>query len=249
MKRVEKYIEVFNAIVLNNIDAPNNVVKIGENKIPISYSGIVAERNVYILKEIFRLLGEKNYFVAAFLFGDLIENVKLLLYFLRGFGDEEKIPESLEKFDEWYKNRPEKKIADNFRSDTDWKFNAKEIIDKNKILADFKNETTKINVMNKDCDKVIHKNGYCNFRPMLVGEKVVSEEKVLFVAKFFFTLIVLFDGLSLRSSDYEKYLEVGETPPDGSEMWIAPIFQKFIDDEYSAEEKKKLQKLCYMRIE
>ncbi|EHQ88699.1 hypothetical protein DesyoDRAFT_1561 [Desulfosporosinus youngiae DSM 17734] len=45
----------------------------------------------------------------------------------------------------------------------------------------------------------------------------------------FISLIILIKPLSIQSCDYINYLDIGETPPEGSEYWVASIIQNFID--------------------
>jgi hypothetical protein len=45
----------------------------------------------------------------------------------------------------------------------------------------------------------------------------------------FISLIILIKPSFIQSSDYINYLDIGETPPEGSQYWVASIIQDFID--------------------
>jgi hypothetical protein len=45
----------------------------------------------------------------------------------------------------------------------------------------------------------------------------------------FISLIILIKASSIQSSDYIDYLDIEETPPEGSQYWVAAIIQNFID--------------------
>ena len=45
----------------------------------------------------------------------------------------------------------------------------------------------------------------------------------------FISLIILIKPSSIQSCDYIDYLDIGETPPEESQYWVAPIIQNFID--------------------
>ena len=42
------------------------------------------------------------------------------------------------------------------------------------------------------------------------------------------------------STDYVDYLEIGQTPPDGSQHWVAPFVAEFFKDNI-----KIIDKNCY----
>lgn len=45
----------------------------------------------------------------------------------------------------------------------------------------------------------------------------------------FVSLMILIKPNYIQSCDYVDYLDMGETPPEGSQYWISPIIQSFID--------------------
>lgn len=45
----------------------------------------------------------------------------------------------------------------------------------------------------------------------------------------FVSLIILIKSPYIQSCDYIGSLDIGETPPEGSQYWVAPIIQNFID--------------------
>lgn len=45
----------------------------------------------------------------------------------------------------------------------------------------------------------------------------------------FISLIIIIKPSFIQSCDYIDFLDIGETPPDGSQYWVAPIIQNFID--------------------
>ena len=53
-------------------------------------------------------------------------------------------------------------------------------------------------------------------------------EAAIFITISFLFLVVLIKPLLIMSSDYTDYLDVGDTPPDGSQYWVAPFVSDFL---------------------
>ena len=114
-------------------------------------------------------------------------------------------------------------------------------------MSDEFKELDKINTM---CNDWIHKNGYSkiNIKYFREIDKEDLKNKMYYILKVFFMIVCCYDGESISSSDYSDCIDNDEEPPYGSESWIAPVFQKFIDNVYTKEEKNVLQENCYMEI-
>ena len=55
-------------------------------------------------------------------------------------------------------------------------------------------------------------------------------EAAIFITISFLFLVVLINPLLIMSYDYMDYLEVGDTPPDGSQYWVAPFVSDFLNN-------------------
>ena len=100
------------------------------------------------------------------------------------------------------------------------------------------------------CNDWIHKNGYekINIKYFRRLNKEDLKNKMYYILKVFFTVVCCYDEKSISGSDYLDALENNEVPPAGSEAWIAPIFQEFIDKAFTTDEKKKIEQNCCMEI-
>lgn len=226
------YLEVLKYLgYINDSFLDNSIITDNGTFLSINYIDIMSERNhllsVCFLKNYFN---DDNYLLCYFVLRDLIENIKLYLYFL--VENNNKIKEKLEN------------------ENQDWDFNIKNIINKNPSLKNWKTELNEINKINNLCNSYIHKNGYSKIAPRNIRNN--QEESLLNmwykVIKFNFTIVACYDGKSISNSDYCDCLDIGIQPIKDSQYWVAPIFQKFIDMEYNSEEKEKLKKQSYMSI-
>ncbi|MBD5527616.1 MAG: hypothetical protein HDR02_04285 [Lachnospiraceae bacterium] len=106
-----------------------------------------------------------------------------------------------------------------------------------KAVKDFKLKDS----FDKLADKLnnyVHSNGrlfYNEPYSKLVTENKIKEEckeldeAAIFITMTFLFLVVLINPLLIMSYDYIDYLEVGDTPPDGSQYWVAPFVSNFIN--------------------
>lgn len=83
----------------------------------------------------------------------------------------------------------------------------------------------------------VHSNGYRfyneSYNRLDVKNKIKEEckefgEAAIFITISFLFLVVLIKPLLIMSSDYTDYLDVGDTPPDGSQYWVAPFVSDFL---------------------
>ncbi len=51
----------------------------------------------------------------------------------------------------------------------------------------------------------------------------------------------MFDGSTFSSTDYVDYMDLGLTPPEDCQYFIAPIFKEFINGFFTDEEKNWLK--------
>jgi hypothetical protein len=249
--KIIKYLDVLSFI--SDCDVVDNIIEIKNKHRFVSYAKIIAERSFEILRSLLINLRNKNQLICNFLLRDLIENIKLYLYFIRGakkeiisktpqgvFTKEENIDTITAKINQGLKD-----------GDTDWDFNIKQIVKNNKTLGIWLAELKAIEKLNKQCNSYIHKNGLDKISPHYINRSSPTNIKlndIFLCAKFFFTLIACYDGKVLASSDYIDYLDMGEEPPFDSQYWIAPICQDFIYEEYTKADIEKLKSLTYMDI-
>ena len=89
----------------------------------------------------------------------------------------------------------------------------------------------------KILDDYVHSNRYAsillNCRDVEFGDRVKSLEGASIILKQVFTIHLAFifylNGQFMMESDYIDSLELGLTPPEGSENWIAPFAQEAFD--------------------
>ena len=248
--QVIRYLDILSFISDN--DVVDNIVRIKNRPRFVSYASIIAERNYEILKSLLINWQNKNQLICNFLLRDVIENIKLYLYFIRG--DKKEV---VWKNEDGIFTREEnidsitKKINAGLRDgNKDWGFSTKEIINNNKSLKIWSEELKNIEALNNQCNSYIHKNGLEKISTHYINASStnIQLKDIFLCVKFFFTLITCYDGKVLASSDYVDYLDVGEEPPIGSQCWIAPICQEFTTEEYTKEEIEKLKSLTYMDI-
>ena len=84
---------------LSKNDFIDKTVSTNKIKLMVSYAGIIADRNYEIVKQLFRNLQNKeSQLVCSLLLRDLIENIKLYLYFIIGNKKEIYFEEGNNKF-------------------------------------------------------------------------------------------------------------------------------------------------------
>lgn len=248
--KIVKYLDILSFI--SDCGCVDNIIEIKNKPRCVSYARIIAERNYEILRSLLINWRNRNQLICNFLLRDLIENIKLYLYFIRGskkeivlnteqgvFTKEENIERIKEKINQCLKD-----------GKADWEFDIKKILDNNKTLKIWNEELNKIKNLNKQCNSYIHKNGLEKISPHYINSSStnIKLNDIFLCVKFFFTLITCYDGKVLAVSDYIDCLDIGEEPPIGSQCWLAPICQEFITEEYTKEEIEKLKSLTYMNI-
>ncbi len=91
--------------------------------------------------------------------------------------------------------------------------------------------------IDRSLNNYVHSNGSQYIRSNLPGH-IYSQRKNMILQLtsiirdlmvIFISLLILVKPTFIQSNDYIDYLEMGETPPDGSQYWISPIVQNFID--------------------
>ncbi|MBQ8468355.1 MAG: hypothetical protein IJ542_01210 [Clostridia bacterium] len=250
-KQIIKYIEILEFISDSNFS--DSIVKTKNRKFFISYASIIAQRNLEIIKILFKeLVNNDNQLVVKFLLRDIIENIKLYLYFIRGAVKEEEIKNNQGTLK---KEIISKEIQDKIlqvlsTENTDWDFNIKQIIDDNPSLKLWNDDLKRIQEINYNCNSIIHKLGLTKLLPVTImnSKDKISISDVCFCIRFFITLIICYDGKEISSSDYVDYLDMDMEPPENSQYWVAPIIQNFIDSEYILKEKNILKEMSYMDI-
>jgi len=66
----------------------------------------------------------------------------------------------------------------------------------------------------------------CAHKKEIINQLISTIRDVMVI---FISLLILIDPAYIQSWNYIHYLNIGETPPEGSQYWIAPIIQNFID--------------------
>ncbi len=250
-KRIIKYIDVLE--FLSDSDFIDRTINCSGGIEGISFSCIIAQRNLEILKSLFAEYKNGNMLLCSFLLRDIIENIKLYLHFIRGAKKEQIIKT---KCGTIVREIVSQKINDEITDilatgNKDWNFNIKDIIDNNKSLHLWLNDLKTIERINANCNAHIHKIGLSRLLPQKINstKNEITLKDIFFCVRFFITLIVCYDGKELSSSEYIDCLDFGMEPPINSQYWIASICKVFIDSEYTKEEIKKLKEMTYMDLD
>lgn len=251
--KIIRYLSMIYSLSENNFGVVDDHIIKNNSPVIVNYAEVIAERNYLISKHfLINYFNEKNLLICYLFIRDLIENIKVYLFFLRGSIEEETI-----KFSNGFaiRHNVNQKVKDDIHNKLEnenqsWEFDIKDIIKHNPSLKVWGLELKKLKEYNELCNAYIHKNGFTKISPRYINR--VSGNQLLEiwydVIKFYFTITAAYDGKSIESSDYMDYVEMGEEPPDGCQCWVAPIFQEFIDLEFTEDEKKKIQYESYMDI-
>lgn len=249
-KRLLLYIEVLD--FLANSDFIDKTIKLNNKPLSFSFTSIIAQRNHEIAITFFKELQESNQLVCNFLTRDIIENIKLYLYFIRGAIKEETSKNNSGTLKKEIISDEIIKSIENVLSieNSDWNYNIKTILKNNPSLMLWKEDLKNINKINDNCNSVIHKLGISKILPDLIrySKQKITREDIYFCIKFFVTLVICYDGKAISSSDYIDYLDMGLEPPEDSQYWISPIVKNFITSEYTQLEIKNLKNMSYMDI-
>lgn len=218
----------------------------------INYVEIFSERN-YMFSKTFLMnyLNNKNLLVCYYSIRDLLENIELYVYFL--IGDKKKNLKNEEDYI-YYMNYEEisDKITLNLKNeDSSWDYNFKKIVNETTSLKALSSIFFDLKKYKDICNNYIHKNGFNKISPRLVNKNnnIDLLEVWYKVIKCYFTIIATHDGTKILSSDYYDSFEHGDYPSSFHMNSIAPIFQNFIDSEYTEEEKNKIKNLSNINIE
>jgi len=249
-KRILLYLETLEFLADSNYT--DRILKVKNKSIDVSFASIIAQRNLQIAQTLFREIQDSNQLVCNFLTRDIIENIKLYLYLMRGAIKEEILEGPYGKAVKENKLLDIDKIIDlNLLSENNsWDLNILKILKNNPSLEPWMQVLKELNSLNTNCNKVIHKNGITKITPNQIkySNNIITKEDIFKCIKFFVTLVICYDGKEISSSDYIDCLEMEITPPENSQYWVAPIIKKFISLEYTKTEIKHLQKLSYMDI-
>ena len=251
--KIIRYLFMIYSLSENNFGIVDDYIIKNHRSILVNYTEVIADRNYLISKHfLINYFNEKNLILCYLFIRDLIENIKVYLFFLRGAIEEETIHF---KNGIGIRHNINKKVKDDIHSKLEienqsWEFDIKEIIKNNPSLKVWNLELKRMKDYNDLCNGFIHKNGFTRISPRYINR--INDNQLLEiwydVVKFYFTITAAYDGKSIESSDYMDYIEMGEEPPCGCESWIAPIFQEFVDLEFTLEEKQKIQNESYMDI-
>ncbi len=249
--KIIHYIDILEFIA--DSDFVDKTLRISSNKVfSISFASIIAQRNLEIIKILFKELQNNNQLICNFLLRDIIENIKLYLYFIRGAIKEETIINEYGTFKrEIVFNKVNEAITKTLSSENkDWNYNIKKILKDNPSLTLWEEDLQKVINLNNRCNSIIHKLGITKLLPNQIkySKQTITINDVYICIKLFITLIICYDGKEISSSDYIDYLDLDMEPPKDSQYWVAPIIQEFINNEYNSKEKNNLKEMSYMDI-
>lgn len=216
----------------------------------VNFTEIISGRNLADYKAFLTNYNEDP-IVCFFVLRDMIENLKVYLYLLRA-----ELTQTIIKTDKYTavqeKKNDEilKKKIEQIEGNIKMNFNFSKILENTPTIAFLSEEFSELDKINKMCNDWVHKNGYekINVRYFRNIDKNDLKDKMFYILKVYFAVVCCYDDKSISASDYFDSLECNEEPPCGSESWIAPVFQNFIDKAYTEDEKSKIVKNSYMEI-
>lgn len=93
----------------------------------------------------------------------------------------------------------------------------------------------------KKLNNYVHSNGYYFYNQnaneykgdALSAEMASLADDAKYITVVFLFLLILCAPFSVMAEDYTDYLDCQETPPEGSEYWVAPFIQRFIHENIS----------------
>lgn len=232
-------------IVLKSLMQGNGYIDLSDYKtIFASLCETVSSRNYECFKS-FLCNYKNNKLICFFALRDVIENIKVYIYFL--FENTNKyIIGDLNDFN----NSVFQQKVNELLGTKKLKIDFEKIKKNNPTLNIYDKEFEKAQKINEVCNNYIHKNGYHKIETRFL--KIIDETKLLddmfFLLKLYLSIIICFDGKNISSTDYIDYLEIGTKPPKNSQYWVAPIYKDFINTEFSIEEIKKLKENTNMFI-
>lgn len=239
-KKIIKYLEVLYYLEdLNFNGSVDNVVCVENKGVLFNYTEKISNRILSFSKYFLIDLMGNNDFACYYFLRDIIEDIKLYLYFII-------VPE-----DKSYIEHKET-IRNNLENEGNgWNYDIKKIIMNNQSTKIWIKEISRIEEYNNICNDYIHKNGFSKFAPNIYN-KVVGINLLdawYDTIKIYFILIVCLDGKSIASTDYGDYLLMDLEPLPDSQYSIASIFQDFISSEFDNDTITKMKEQSYMIIE
>lgn len=252
-EKILRYLFVLDSLFENNFCIVDDHIIKNSKPILVNYTEVIAERN-YLISKYFLIsfINKKDLLLCYLFIRDLIENIKVYLFFLRGAIEEETF-----KFSNGMavRHNVNKKVKDDIHDKLEnenqsWDFDVTDIIKNNPSLNAWNAELKRLKEYNDLCNSFIHKNGFIKISPRYINRlnNIDLLEIWYDIVKFYFTITAAYDGKSIESSDYMDYMDMGEEPPEDCQFWVAPIFQEFIDFEFTKDEKNKIKNESYMDI-
>ena len=252
-QKILRYLLVLDSLFENNFCIVDDHIIKNSRPILVNYTEVIAERNYLISKYfLISLINKKDLLLCYLFIRDLIENIKVYLYFLRGA-----IEEEVFKFSNGMavRHNVNKKVKDDIHDKLEnenqsWDFDVTNIIKNNPSLNAWNAELKRLKEYNDLCNSFIHKNGFIKISPRYINRlnNIDLLEIWYDIVKFYFTITAAYDGKSIESSDYMDYMDMGKEPPEDCQFCVASIFQEFIDCEFTKDEKNKIKNESYMDI-
>lgn len=239
-KKIIKYLDVIFYIgELNFSGTADNYAKIDRNIVVINYAEKISQR-IYLMSKVFlKELMQKNEFVCYFFLRDIIEDIKLYVFFVVGSED---------KTNEEHRNDINNKLEN---EGNDWDYDFLKLIKCNDLFKSLTVKFKKILEYNNICNNYIHKNGFSKFSPNVYNSasNINLLDAWYDTIKIFLIIVACFDGKSIASKDFIDYMDTGLETPVDCQYHIAQVFQDFINTELSKEEIKIIKEQSYMIIE
>lgn len=216
----------------------------------MNFSEVIAKRNLMDLDGFMNNL-DTNKLFCFFALRDVIENLKVYLYLIRGEKVEKNINgEEVNITFEYIDDKERVKKIKRLDGEEKMNFNMKQILKNLSSISFLEKELLEIEKINNECNDYIHKNGYDKMNVKYLKTKNIEymKEQMIYVIKVFFMVVVCCDGKSITSSDYVDCLDNDIEPVKDSQYWVAPIFQNFIDKMLTKKEKQNIIDNSYMEI-
>lgn len=157
--KIIRYVNVLYSLY-NNYQIVDDLIIKNKRSILVNYTESISYRNYIISKQfLINLLNKKSILLCYFLIRDIIENIKLYLYLLRGAIKEEIIDNKHGKIikyivNEKVKNEIHLKLE---KENSSWNFDIRDLIRENPTLENWSNELIEIKKLMKNVTTIFIK--------------------------------------------------------------------------------------------
>ena len=158
--KIIRYVNVLYSLYNNNYQIVDDLIIKNKRSILVNYTESISYRNYIISKQfLINLLNKKSILLCYFLIRDIIENIKLYLYLLRGAIKEEIIDNKHEKIIKYIVNEKVKKEIHLKleKENSSWNFDIRDLIRENPTLENWSNELIEIKKLMKNVTTIFIK--------------------------------------------------------------------------------------------